>query len=86
MWKVIGAKRSVISWIAYGCPMRFIREPPRTFSTNNTFSIRGHENFLKKDLEANVKEGLFRKASPDELHIVNPLKVVVNGGSGKVRN
>jgi len=82
-WKAIGADRAVMSYVAYGVPMRFHRTPPRAMFPNCP-SSKEHEAFVDAEIASHVKDGLFSVVEPGLVHIVNPIMVHVNG-QGKPR-
>ena len=82
-WKVLGADRSVLSWIAYGYRMRFQSPPQRTFF-RNAQNTMDYEAFIDKEIETHLSDGSFVEIRPEEAWVVNPFLISVNS-SGKPR-
>lgn len=79
MWKAIGANRSVLSWIAYGVPMRFQSVPPRTSFPSPQVNEKSHQEFLDKEVKTHLADGLFKIIDPAAAHIVHPVRVIQQG-------
>ena len=77
LWKAIGADSSVISWIAYGVPMRFQQMPPKATFTAPPLSDKEKE-FVNRDILQGIKAGLFQKVDPSLVVNCNPIIVVAN--------
>ena len=78
MWKAIGANRSVLSYIAYGLPMRFSSIPPRT-AFPNQHPEQTHKEFIDKEINTHLKDGLFFCIDPCTAHLVHPVRAVEQG-------
>ena len=81
-WYVIGANQTVLSWLGYGVPMRFLTEPDHYRFRNHEVSMVGHEQFVKDEHAVRVADGSFVKLDPvkDKLQvrIINPIMISVN--------
>ena len=82
-WYVIGANSTVLSWLGYGVPMRFLTEPEPYAFRNHTKSLEGHEEFVRAEHATHVEDGSFVCLSPASIRagavrILNPIMVSVN--------
>jgi hypothetical protein len=82
-WKVIGADKSVLSWLAYGFQMRFARKPDRMMFVNSR-SVTEHEAFINEEIRKHVADGSFVEIPCEQAWIVNPF-VIALSSSGKPR-
>jgi hypothetical protein len=82
-WKIIGADKSVLSWLAYGFQMRFAREPGKMAFRNHP-NVRDWEAFVDKEVETHLADGSFTEVKRDEAWVINPFLIAV-GASGKPR-
>ena len=82
-WKVLGADRSVLSWISYGFKMRFQSEPQKTFFRNAPNTVE-HESFIDDEIRTHVKDGSFVEIPTREAWVVNPF-LIATSSSGKPR-
>jgi hypothetical protein len=78
-WKAIGANKSVLSYIAYGVPMRFSSPPPRTSFPSKRDEDPSHSSFIDKEVDFHLKDGLFKVVHPNDAYLVHPVRVVQQG-------
>lgn len=79
-WKAIGAPENVLSWLAYGLPLRFYQEPSHFFFENHP-SYYEHADFVDKELSGSIASGYFIPVQPEFLRIVNPMQAEPKGVS-----
>ena len=71
-WKAIGANDSVLSWLAYGVPAPFIREPGY-YTFPNAPSVRSnptYREFIARDLAAHLQDTSFIITLPHRVQCV----------------
>ena len=73
MWKAIGAGRSVLSWLCYGVPMRFVSLPPRISFALTTLST----NLLFKGKVYTLGDGRFIPVETSQAY--HPVMVIEQG-------
>ena len=78
-WAAIGASKSVISWLGYGVPMKFIKEPQHVAFGNHRMSAEA-EAYMDSDLKKHLSSGCFIKAPAGSVKICNPILVIDQGG------
>ena len=61
-WKAIGASDSVISWIGYGVPMRFVKQPPYRVFPHHRCDDEGLAKYIRDDFVGNIRTGCFTPA------------------------
>ena len=81
-WKAIGCNKSVLSWIAYGLPFRFFREPTNYMFPNHA-STYEHLDFVRQEIHQHVEEGIFKEVDREFVKCVNP--ILVEEQNGKLR-
>jgi len=78
-WKALGASKAVISWLAYGVPMYFIKEPQHVIFPNHVMDKEAktyiHEDFIK-----HRTTGCFVEAPKGSVKVVNPILAISQGG------
>ena len=67
----------MLSWIAYGYPLRFVQEPPH-YEFENHPTYYEHTEFVKKETDKQLKLGRFVKVSEDYAKCIHPIHVDVN--------
>jgi hypothetical protein len=77
-WRAIGASDSVISWLGYGVPMKFIREPRYLVFDNHKMDV-AQEEYMELDMTKHRASGCFVKAPPRSVKICNPILVICQG-------
>ena len=82
-WYVIGANPTVLSWLGFGVPLRFLTEPEAYAFQNHTKSIEGHEDFVRQEHTMHEKDGSFVRMTAETsrvgaVRIINPIMVSVN--------
>jgi hypothetical protein len=77
-WRAIGASDSVISWLGYGVPMKFIREP-RYIAFKNHKMDEAQATYMDTDMAKHKATGCFVKAAPSSVKICNPILVICQG-------
>ena len=83
-WKAIGTDSTVLSWIAYGKKLDFLREPEHLQFPQH-FSYAGHEAVVEKEAESGLGDGSFRAFPPGAIKVVNPLQLERKKGTDKWR-
>ena len=73
-WKTIGANNSVISWLGYGVPSHFVREPPY-YVFPNPVQTYNHKQFVSDNIEQFVKKATFVRAPPGFVKCAHPIVV-----------
>ena len=81
MWKAIGCDRVVLSWLAYGVPVRLAVQPARWRFTNHKSAIE-HMDFVRKEVSERLADGTFVRATAADVRVVNPLQVEPKGEKG----
>jgi hypothetical protein len=84
-WKAIGSNNAVISWLGYGVPMRFIKEPPYLAFPNHECDEPEMVAFVKKDMIENIAGGFFIRAPPGSVKVSNPILCIQRPIDGKCR-
>lgn len=77
-WRAIGASDSVVSWLGYGVPMKFIREP-RYLAFDNHKVDPAQAAYMDTDMAKHIATGCFVKAPPRSVKICNPILVICQG-------
>ena len=77
-WRAIGASDSVISWLGYGVPMRFVQQPKHRAFKNHKLT-KEEEEYVDKDVKKHVESGCFVPAPPGSVKICNPILCVHQG-------
>lgn len=78
-WKAIGACNSVISWLGYGVPLRFVREP-RHVAFQNHPSKPEHEVFVDGEVKKHTEDGCFVVAGRGSVLCSEPILVIEQNG------
>ena len=78
-WRAIGASDSVISWLGYGVPMRFVREPTYHAFPNHKMDAEG-EAYMAKDMSKHQEDGCFVEAPAFSVRVANPILVIDQNG------
>ena len=81
-WKALGASNSVISWLGYGVPMRFVKEPkhlafPNHKRGNNDSEARA---YMAKDMTKHIDTGCFVLAPTGSVLVANPTLIIQQEG------
>lgn len=76
-WKVIGTNKAILSWVAYGAPIRFIRPPPKFLFQNHTSAL-SHADFVEEEIAKHTEaaDGRFLEVKPSQVKISSPIHVV----------
>lgn len=77
-WKALGANKTVLSFIAYGIPLRFAKQPER-LSFRNHRSAMQHAAWVEKELTENVKAGFCVEVKREQARVISPLQVEPKG-------
>lgn len=77
-WRAIGASNSVISWLGYGVPMKFVREPRYLVFKNHKMDETATE-YMHEDMAKHKATGCFVEAPPHSVKICNPILVICQG-------
>ena len=77
-WRAIGASDSVISWLGYGVPMKFVSPPPFLAFENHRMSPEA-KDYVEKDMEKHIASGCFKKAPEGSVRIANPILCIQQG-------
>ena len=75
-WKAMGANNSVLSWLGYGIPMRFEREPKHLAFPNHRLSDPEATTYMTKDMAKHISTGCFVVAPKGSVKIANPILVI----------
>ena len=78
-WKALGASNSVISWLGYGVPMRFQKEPRYLAFQNHRMDPEAAA-YVDRDMEKHKSTGCFVVAPPGSAKIVNPILAIQQDG------
>jgi hypothetical protein len=71
-WKAMGANRSLISWLGYGVPMNFWRDPGK-FMFANQASCDEHEEFIQAEIDQHLADGSFKEVDESFVKVCNPI-------------
>ena len=74
-WRAIGASDSVISWLGYGVPMQFTKEPAHVVFENHRMT-EVEEEYVAKDMAKHVASGCFKVAGAGTVKVAHPIMVV----------
>ena len=77
-WRAIGASDSVISWLGYGVPMKFIREPRYRVFKNHAMD-EAQVAYMDTDMAKHTESGCFIQAPPRSVKICNPVLIICQG-------
>jgi hypothetical protein len=77
-WRAIGASDSVISWLGYGVPMKFVKEPKYLVFKNHKMDA-AQEAYMDTDMAKHRATGCFVQAPPKSVKICNPILVICQG-------
>lgn len=83
-WKAYGADRTVLSWILFGAELPHIWKPQQLQFANHR-SAQEHAQFVTDEIAAGVADGTYRIVARADVKCVNPISVVRNPNSGKLR-
>jgi hypothetical protein len=78
-WKALGASNSVISWLGYGVPMKFVREPKYKAFPNHRMD-EGAKAYMEKDIEKHLSSGCFIPAPAGSVKVCNPILIIDQNG------
>ena len=73
-WKAIGANNTVLSWLAYGVPAPFVREPPYYIFPNPT-STQENAEFIQAEITKHIADGRFIVAPKHAVKVAHPIVV-----------
>jgi hypothetical protein len=82
-WKAIGVSDVVLSWIAYGLPIRFYKEPQYLIFPNPPSYYENIE-FIDEEVKTHLADGSFLEVDAKFVKCCNPIQVEINS-SGKLR-
>lgn len=77
-WKAIGANSTVLSWLAYGVPLRLVAEPPH-YAFCNHASYFEHKSFVDTEIAECLSSQYFLSVPRDFPAVLNPLQVEPKG-------
>jgi len=80
-WKAIGCERVILSWLAYGVPLRFAATP-HAWKFANHRSVYEQMEFVRNEIRQHVKDECFRISKSNESRVCNPLQVEPKGSCG----
>ena len=75
-WKAMGANNSVLSWLGYGIPIRFVREPKHLAFPNHTIRDPEAVAYMAKDMAKHISTGCFVLAPKGSVKMANPVLVI----------
>jgi hypothetical protein len=78
-WKALGASNSVISWLGYGVPMKFVREPKHLAFPNHPMDEKGTE-YMESDTAKHLASGCFIVAPEAAVKVCNPILIIDQNG------
>ena len=78
-WKALGASNSVISWLGYGVPMRFQKEPQYLAFQNHRMDPEA-TSYVDRDMDKHKATGCFVEAPPGSVKIANPILAIKQDG------
>ena len=78
-WRAMGAGDAVISWLGYGVPMKFIREPAHKAFPNHKMDAEG-EAYMDKDMAKHTASGCFVPAPAGSVKVSNPILIIDQNG------
>jgi hypothetical protein len=82
-WAALGAGRSVLSWVAYGLPLRMVCEPHHWQFPNHPSSFE-FADFVRAEVQEQVDSGRFIIVDKSFVKVCNPQQVE-RSASGKLR-
>ena len=77
-WRAIGASDSVISWLGYGVPMPFIKEPKHYVFEHHRMDDKARE-YVNSDARKHIESGCFVKAPRGSVMVSNPILCIEQG-------
>ena len=78
-WRAIGASDAVISWLGYGVPMLFEKEPPYRVFPNHECDDPVMVAYVAKDMGKNIDTGCFVEAPARSVRVSNPILCIQQG-------
>ena len=78
-WKALGASNAVISWLGYGVPMRFQKEPRYLAFQNHRMDPEATA-YVDSDMGKHRATGCFVVAPPGSAKIINPILAIQQDG------
>ena len=75
-WKAMGASDSVLSWLGYGIPAKFVKEPNHLSFPNHTVKEPEALQYMAKDMAKHIGTGCFVLAPKGSVKIANPILVI----------
>ena len=73
--RAIGASNTVISWLGYGVPLNFVKEPRHVVFENHKMDP-DQEKYLDEDMEKQLKTGCFYPAPAESVKVSHPILVI----------
>src|SRR6185312_12535518 len=78
--KAIGTDRVILSWLAYGVPIRVAAEPSKWKFRNHRSALEQFK-FVRKEIEQHLADQCFEVVDANGVAVVNPLQVEPKGES-----
>ena len=75
-WKALGASNSVLSWLGYGIPMRFVKEPKHFAFPNHKHEDHEAATYMANDMAKHIGTGCFILAPKGSVKIANPTLII----------
>ena len=75
-WKAVGASNSVLSWLGYGIPAKFVKEPKHLAFPNHTVREPEAADHMAQDMAKHISTGCFVLAPKGSVKIANPILVI----------
>jgi hypothetical protein len=79
-WKAAGASHSVISWLGYGIPAKFIKEPKFIAFKNHRVKDPEAVTYMAKDMAKHLGTGCFGLAPKGSVKVSNPILIIQQNG------
>ena len=79
-WKALGASNSVLSWLGYGIPMRFVKEPKHFAFPNHKHEDHEAATYMANDMAKHIGTGCFILAPKGSVKIANPTLIIQQDG------
>lgn len=79
-WKAIGCNKNILSWIAFGLPIRLHSEPPHIILSNHP-SYFQHIDFIDAEVKQHLADGSFVELTHTKVRVCNPLQVEPKKGN-----
>ena len=79
VWHEIGASQTVLHWIEYGVPLKFVTPPLPSVQRSQVFTL-SQEHFVDQEIENLLQAGSINQCTREDLICILPIKCVPKPG------